>query len=47
MSERGLRNIMSAVSNARYTHNPSYESKCDYDYNDYEDVEHDFMTDEM
>lgn len=47
MSERELRNIMSAVSNARYTYNPSYDSECDYDYDDYDDIEHNFMTDEM
>ena len=45
MSERKLRDIMGSLSNARYTYNPSYQD--DSDCNDYDDIEHDFMTDEM
>ena len=49
MGERNLRNIMGSLSNARYTYNqsfnPSYQD--DYDCDDYDDIEHDFMTDEM
>lgn len=49
MSEK-LRNIMESVANARYTYNKSYNSTYgdydDYD-NEYDDIEHDFMTDEM
>lgn len=49
MSERKLRDIMKSLSNARYTYNQPYNpphqdnSDCD----DYDDIEHDFMTDEM
>lgn len=52
MSEK-LRDIMGSVVNARYTYNQSYNSTYDdyddyddYD-NEYDDIEHDFMTDEM
>lgn len=49
MDERKLKNILKSLANARYTYNhsynPSHEDDCDY--NDYDDTEHDFMTDEM
>lgn len=49
MSERNLRDIMGSITNARYnynhSYNPTYGSECDYD--DYDNIEHDFMTDEM
>ena len=49
MSERKLKNIMESLSNARYTYNQSYNPSYqdDSDYDDYDDIEHDFMTDEM
>lgn len=48
MGESKLKGIMKSLANARYNYNQSCDFPHDkYDYDDYDDVEHDFMTDEM